>query len=43
MKMKGNDTIIVNKEADMSGCACEEEEPPPCLCFYFPFMLDERW
>jgi hypothetical protein len=40
MKMKGNDTIIANKESDMSDCACEEEEEPsPYLCF--PFALEE--
>jgi hypothetical protein len=44
MKMKENDTIIANKEADVSNCACrEEEEPSPCLRFPFPFILDERW
>jgi hypothetical protein len=42
MKMKGNDTIIANKEADMSDCGYkEEEEPSPYLCFPFPF--DEIW
>jgi hypothetical protein len=44
MKIKENDTITANKEADMSDCAYEEEEEPsPCLCFPFPFILDERW
>jgi hypothetical protein len=42
MKMKENDTITVNKEADMSDCTYEEEEElSPCL--RFPFILDERW
>jgi hypothetical protein len=42
MKMKGNDTITVNKEVDAFDSACEEqEEPSPYLCF--PFILDERW
>jgi hypothetical protein len=40
IKIKGNDTIIANKEADVSDCAYEEEEEPsPCL--RFPFPLDE--
>jgi hypothetical protein len=40
MKIKGNDTIIANKEAVVLDCACEEEEEPtPYLCF--PFHLDE--
>jgi hypothetical protein len=44
MKMKGNDTITANKEADVSDYACEEEEEPsPYLRFPFPFSLDERW
>jgi hypothetical protein len=44
MKMKGNDTITANKEADMSDSACgEEEEPSPYLRFPFPFILDVRW
>jgi hypothetical protein len=43
MKMKENDTIITNKEADVSNCACEdEEEPSHCLCFPFPFILDVK-
>jgi hypothetical protein len=43
MKMKGNDTITVNKEGDLSDCARkEEEEPSSCLRFPFPFILDER-
>jgi hypothetical protein len=42
MKMKRIDTITTNKEADMSDCACEEEEElPPCLRFPFPFILDK--
>jgi hypothetical protein len=42
--MKGNDTITTNKEANISDCACEEEEvPSPCLRFPFPFILDVRW
>jgi hypothetical protein len=41
MKMKENDTITANKEADVSDCACEEEEEPsPYLHFSFPFILD---
>jgi hypothetical protein len=28
MKMKGNHTITVNKEADVFDHACEEEEEP---------------
>jgi hypothetical protein len=44
MKIKGNDTITINKEADVSDYACEEEEESsPCLHFPFPFNLDERW
>jgi hypothetical protein len=44
MKMKGNDTITANKEADVSECACEEErEPSPCLRFPFPYILVVRW
>jgi hypothetical protein len=44
MKMKGNDTITTNKEADVSNCAYEEEEEPsPCLRLPFPFNLDEIW
>jgi hypothetical protein len=44
MKMKENNTVTVNKEADVSGYACEEEEEPsPCLRFPFPFIIDERW
>jgi hypothetical protein len=44
MKMKGNDTISTNKEANVFDYACEEEEePPPCLRFPFPFILDKRW
>jgi hypothetical protein len=43
MKMKGNDNITTNKEEDVFDCAREEEEEPvPCLCFSFPFNLDER-
>jgi hypothetical protein len=39
--MKGSDTIIANKEADVSDCAYEEEEElSPYL--HFPFNLDER-
>jgi hypothetical protein len=42
MKMKENDTITVNKDADMSDCAYkEEEEPSPWLRFLF--SLDEIW
>jgi hypothetical protein len=42
MKMKGNDTITTNNEADVSDSACEEEEEPsPYL--HFPFILDKRW
>jgi hypothetical protein len=37
MKMKGNDIITGNKEADVSGRACEEEEPSPYLRFHFTF------
>jgi hypothetical protein len=38
MKMKGNDIITGNKEADVSGRACEEEEEPsPYLRFHFIF------
>jgi hypothetical protein len=34
MKMKGNDTITTNKEADVSVHAYKEkEEPSPCLRF----------
>jgi hypothetical protein len=44
MKMKENDTITTNKEADVSDCTYEEEkEPSPYLCFSFPFILDVRW
>jgi hypothetical protein len=44
MKKKGNDTIIANKEADISDYACEEEEEPsPFLTFPFPFILVVRW
>jgi hypothetical protein len=44
MKKKGNDTITVNKEADVSHCSYEkEEEPSPCLHFPFPFILDVKW
>jgi hypothetical protein len=40
MKIKGNDNITANKEADVSDCAYEEEEEPsPYLCFLF--TLDE--
>jgi hypothetical protein len=43
MKIKINDTITANKEADVSDCACEEEEEPShFLHFPFPFNLDER-
>jgi hypothetical protein len=43
MKMKENDTITVNKEANMSNCAYEEEEEhSPCLRFPL-FPLDELW
>jgi hypothetical protein len=39
MKIKGNDTIITNKEVDMSDRACEEEEEhSPCLGFPFTFV-----
>jgi hypothetical protein len=43
MKIKGNDTITANKEANMSECACEveEEELLLYLCFPFSFNLDE--
>jgi hypothetical protein len=42
MKMKGNDTITANKEADVSDCAYEEEEEhSPCL--HSPFPLDKVW
>jgi hypothetical protein len=43
MKMKEHDTITANKEADVSDCACEEEEElSPCSRFPFPFILDVR-
>jgi hypothetical protein len=42
MKIKENDIIIANKEADVSDYACEEEEQPsPFL--RFPFPLDKVW
>jgi hypothetical protein len=42
MKIKGNDTIITNKEVDVFDCAYEEkEESSHCLCFPFPFNLDK--
>jgi hypothetical protein len=38
MKMKRNDTITVNKEADVFDHACkEEEELLPYSCFPFTF------
>jgi hypothetical protein len=40
--MKETDTIIANKEVDVSDCACEEEEEP---LFYGPedrFLLTDR-
>jgi hypothetical protein len=44
MKMKGNNSITANKEADLIDYACEEEEElSPCLRFPFPFILDVRW
>jgi hypothetical protein len=44
MKIKGNDTITANKEADVPDCACEEEEEPlPYLRFPFPSILGKRW
>jgi hypothetical protein len=44
MKMKGNNIITANKEADVSDYAWEEEEEPsPYLRFPFPFILDVRW
>jgi hypothetical protein len=41
---KGNNTIIANKEVDVSDCACEvEEKPSPFSFFPFPFILVARW
>jgi hypothetical protein len=38
MRMKANDNITTNKEANMSDHAYEEEEEPP-TCLHFPFAL----